>query len=284
MSKNRDDFSEPTKRNLARRVNYKCSFPECLKPTEGPHTDPNKYLSVGVAAHISAASETGPRYNEDLSEAERKDITNGIWLCETHARMIDKDAKRYPVETLNEWKTISEGIALKELEGIKAEEKVANPILEAEIRFASGGQTNNGFNFAATFKEHGGKGPISPLQKLYNFTQHWHYQLVIYNNSTKPAFNIQLNNNSPLTYIEKVSKVNNLAPLESMKVDIHLDKPFVGMGKDSSKIIKAFVPKDLIDKTVELKYLNENRDEIVSILTFEEDGISNKVLVSKDEE
>jgi hypothetical protein len=272
MSGSRDDFSEPTKRNLARRVNYKCSYPECLRPTEGPHTDPNKYLSVGVAAHITAASDNGPRYNSSLSSVQRKDITNGIWLCETHAKMIDKDAERYSAETLNEWKEIAEEIALCELEERKKEEKVINPQLEAEIRSYGGGQTNEGFNIYETNKKYGNI-PISPLSAIINFSQHWHYQLVIFNNSSLPAYNIKIENNSPLTYIEKISKVNNLAPLDSIKMEIKLDKSFIGTGKESSEIIKAFVPQDLIGSTFNIIYQNENKDELVTTFVFEEDGI-----------
>ena len=55
----RDDFSAKTKEILAKRVTYKCSNPECKKPTIGPNSDPNKTVLIGVAAHITAASVGG---------------------------------------------------------------------------------------------------------------------------------------------------------------------------------------------------------------------------------
>src|SRR5579871_1727431 len=56
----RDDFSEEVKRTLAARVNYFCSNPDCRAQTTGPQVDPSKVLNVGVAAHITAASDGGP--------------------------------------------------------------------------------------------------------------------------------------------------------------------------------------------------------------------------------
>ena len=58
---------------------------------KGPHSNPQKRVSIGEAAHITAAAEGGPRYNPDLTPEERSSIENGIWLCKSCARMIDSD-------------------------------------------------------------------------------------------------------------------------------------------------------------------------------------------------
>ena len=63
LSSNRDDFSEQTKQLLAKRVGYRCSNPNCQKPTSGSNLDPNKATNIGVAAHICAAAPRGPRYD-----------------------------------------------------------------------------------------------------------------------------------------------------------------------------------------------------------------------------
>jgi len=69
--KKRDDFSKPTIRELGRRVNYHCSRPDCWKPKLASHSDPTKSVNLGKAAHITAASIGGPRYDENLSQKER---------------------------------------------------------------------------------------------------------------------------------------------------------------------------------------------------------------------
>lgn len=107
----RDDFSTGTKELLAKRVGVTCSNPECRKPTSGPQADPTGSVNLGVAAHISAASRGGPRYEEDLSPEQRADSSNGIWLCQTCAKLIDNDSTRFSRAVLEGWKRAAERAA-----------------------------------------------------------------------------------------------------------------------------------------------------------------------------
>jgi tetratricopeptide (TPR) repeat protein len=120
MSTVRDDFDFKTKDTLARRVAYRCSNPSCQKTTSGPQVDPKKSVNIGVAAHITAASPGGKRYDSNLSSQERRSITNGIWLCQNCAKLVDDDEKRYPVETLIWWKEKAEEAAHFEIESSQA--------------------------------------------------------------------------------------------------------------------------------------------------------------------
>lgn len=112
----RDDFTQATKDKLANRAGWRCSNPNCEKPTRGAGNDENTYINVGVAAHICAASKGGPRYNWDMTAEERKADKNGIWLCQYCAKLIDSDVNRYTVEKLNMWKEESEKRAAEDLE------------------------------------------------------------------------------------------------------------------------------------------------------------------------
>ncbi len=67
-----DDFSHETKELLAKRVGHQCANPNCRLPTSGPATDSKKSVNVGVAAHITAASPGGPRYDSALSTEQRR--------------------------------------------------------------------------------------------------------------------------------------------------------------------------------------------------------------------
>jgi len=113
----RDDFSPKIIESLAKRVGYRCSNPDCRQLTSGPQADVNKAVNVGVAAHITAASPGGPRFDINLTAAERKSISNGIWLCQKCAKLVDNDSARYTVEKLQNWKKTSEEIAIREVEG-----------------------------------------------------------------------------------------------------------------------------------------------------------------------
>lgn len=108
----RDEFPLEVKRTLSQRVATRCSNPECLIVTAGPQVDPSKALNVGVAAHITGASAEGPRFDSSLEANQRAGIDNGIWLCQTCAKLVDNDPARYPVPLLRQWKAGAEATAL----------------------------------------------------------------------------------------------------------------------------------------------------------------------------
>jgi len=102
----RDEFTERTKNTLAKRSGYLCSI--CKSPTIGPHRDPEKSLSIGIAAHICAAEKGGPRYDDIQTSSERKSISNAIWVCHNCSDVIDKDYIDYSKEKLLEIKDVHE--------------------------------------------------------------------------------------------------------------------------------------------------------------------------------
>jgi hypothetical protein len=76
----RDDFTQKTKEVMAHRVGYRCSKPDCGILTRGAASDDEGTINVGFAAHITAASPDGPRYDPNLTSDQRKHHSNGIWL------------------------------------------------------------------------------------------------------------------------------------------------------------------------------------------------------------
>ena len=112
----RDDFSQSVKDLLANRVGWKCSNPNCRKVTRGAGVEKTNIINIGVAAHITAASKGGPRYDKNITVQERKSFENGIWLCQSCSKLIDSDEIRYTVDELKRWKAISERMAVLELE------------------------------------------------------------------------------------------------------------------------------------------------------------------------
>lgn len=123
----RDNFSQKIKDILAKRVAWKCSFPGCQRPTVGPGNSNNEdVINLGEASHIFAASPGGPRYDDTMSREQRSSIDNGIWLCKSHARIIDIDYVNYSPETIKQWKLIAERTSFELLENLE-EEKVILP-------------------------------------------------------------------------------------------------------------------------------------------------------------
>lgn len=111
----REDFPKPVKRILAARVSYRCSNPSCRASTSGPQLDDDRSVSIGVAAHITAAASGGPRFDTALTPKERIAIDNAIWLCQNCAKTIDSDISRYSVQVLHQWKRQAEQKAFEEV-------------------------------------------------------------------------------------------------------------------------------------------------------------------------
>jgi phage baseplate assembly protein W len=53
-----------------------------------------------------------------MTPAERSAITNGIWLCQRHAGLIDRDVGAYTARVLRDMKTAHERIVSRQLSGI----------------------------------------------------------------------------------------------------------------------------------------------------------------------
>ena len=111
----RDDFTQSVKRTLAHRVALHCSNPDCRAKTMGPQSDPTKAVNLGVAAHITAAARGGPRFDVGLTDKQRRNPANGIWLCQNCAKLIDSDTVRYSVAVLQGWKARAEEEAQTQL-------------------------------------------------------------------------------------------------------------------------------------------------------------------------
>lgn len=103
---NRDDFNPKVKDAIAKRASYICSSHSCRSLTLcASEADPEKYVYNGKIAHITAASEGGPRYDSSLSSKERSSVENGIFLCSNCADIIDKNkGVDYSPDVLRKWK------------------------------------------------------------------------------------------------------------------------------------------------------------------------------------
>jgi hypothetical protein len=107
----RANFPPDVKKALAERVAYHCSFPQCSAATIGPSGEHLKASSKsGRACHIASAAlgKGACRRVPTMHVDERKLIDNGIWMCATHADVIDGDETRFTIEMLKTWRRIAE--------------------------------------------------------------------------------------------------------------------------------------------------------------------------------
>lgn len=106
------DFSPETKIALEKRAGSQCSFPGCGKLTSGPSAESETSISnTGMACHIYSAN-SGPSARrippKEMTLDELKDISNGIWMCYSHGKLIDTDERSYTVKTLKGWRRVAE--------------------------------------------------------------------------------------------------------------------------------------------------------------------------------
>ena len=106
--KNRDEFAERTKLQIAKRAGWHCSDPSCRRLTIGANSDGTDEINLGTAAHICAAAPGGPRYDPDQTPAQRKSPDNGIWMCRLHGTAVDAKDSMFTVKLLREWKAQSQ--------------------------------------------------------------------------------------------------------------------------------------------------------------------------------
>ena len=111
----RDDFTKQTISEIARGVGYRCSNPDCDRPTVGANAAQDGTITIGVAAHICAASPGGPRYDPDQTPEARRHTRNGLWLCQSCGRLIDIDPEKFTIEVLAEWKRSAQNRAFRNL-------------------------------------------------------------------------------------------------------------------------------------------------------------------------
>lgn len=271
----RDDFSNKTKEILAKRVGYICSNPKCRRHTSGPNSDQNKAINIGIAAHITAASPGGARYDETLSSSERESIENGIWLCSNCASLIDRDETTFTVPLIKEWKDSTEKHLLESILG--KIEVGKSPFLEADMLWDSIGRDPKGYSAKnlEIFEQ-----PIPAGTDLYQYwTLYWRLKLVIYNNSETPAYNIEIieKEGSEFVYLEKLPKINNIKPFDNIELEAIYEREFHGTSKEADDELTS-IPKDFSDKVLLIKYFNDNRDEIITQVNFEIEKLINKKL------
>ncbi len=125
----RDDFLASVKSAVAARSGHRCSNPRCRRPTSGPVKADSGHVSVGVAAHISAAAPNGPRFSKRLTSEERRSLPNAIWLCQTCAKLIDSDPRGHPISLLRIWKANSEADARAGILASRAQGEGPSPTL-----------------------------------------------------------------------------------------------------------------------------------------------------------
>lgn len=124
----------PTKIILAFRSGGVCAFPKCAKHlTYDASVGKDTY--VGEAAHIRGEKPGAARYDAAMTDEERDDVGNLIYMCTDHHTIIDKVPEDWPTDTLMTLKASHEKQVRAAME--EAFANVAFPELERAISWVS---------------------------------------------------------------------------------------------------------------------------------------------------
>jgi hypothetical protein len=139
-----NEFTRHTKYHLARSVNYMSS--KCGCPASGPKKGASTSMTIGKAAHISAAAPGGPRFDPSLAPERRRHYDNGIWMCSNHASLIDEDWLSYSGAELREMKRVAEERAAEALR--RGAAVAGTPSLDGGLRWRppAVGETRAGYS------------------------------------------------------------------------------------------------------------------------------------------
>lgn len=276
MANKRDDFTKPTIDILAKRVGYLCSNPECRKHTVGPNDQEDKATLIGIAAHITGASPGGPRYDLSLTETERRNINNGIWLCANCATLIDKDESTFPVELLIKWKEAAENEMKEKIMGKVEDRKseLKSPFIEADLLWSHGGRYNRGYSEKNIEKFGSNIIPFGADPIIY-WDLEWNFSFVLHNNSRYPAFNLKL---EPLglprfSYMSNLHKVNNIPPYANIDLDTKFNDSIESTHIEADEIIKNKIPAKLNGLQIKMTYQDEDRNEHTSLIIIKDGEI-----------
>lgn len=121
----------------------RCAYPGCTQVCVKEATEHDPTVPVGIAAHIIAHSDTGPRGDPDFPEAARGRYENLILLCPTHHAIVDKQPYTFTSDELRQWKADLEAWVRESLAaaisavGFAELEVVTEAILSAPERASS---------------------------------------------------------------------------------------------------------------------------------------------------
>lgn len=101
-------FSAATKALVAARAGYMCTNPDCNRLLVGPEVKTKDELlrtNIGKFAHVHGREFGSARHNEDMTDEQRSDPDNAIFLCGVCHDLVDNNGgPGYSVALLIQWR------------------------------------------------------------------------------------------------------------------------------------------------------------------------------------
>ena len=108
----------------------------------------------------------------------------------------------------------------------------------------------------------------------------WRFSLVVYNNSTVPAYNLAIKSigRSHFAELENLRPTNNLTPHKTIELKASYAQFVEGTHVVADEIVKHKIPANLEGMELKLAYRDEERSEHVTIVKIENGKVVNSKL------
>ena len=144
----------------------------------------------------------------------------------------------------------------------------SHPYLDIELKSDYFWQRNNGLIPS--------KEPIHITEAVYNYNFHWNYVMIIKNNSSKPAFNLEIKGKPDFLHITTpVDNTTSLQPFEKSELMCYVQHSETRTGNDSAQKLTPF-PYFTNKIQIVLSYKNERHKQFHTTFVYNKNGQFNK--------
>jgi hypothetical protein len=159
-----------------------CEKPDCSTGSLWHELPDGDAVRLAEVAHIVAASNEGPRGDEDVDTEDLVGFDNLILLCPNCHTIVDRAPEDFPIERMRQWKSEHEA-RLRSLLGVKAFDTRSEALVELRRLLAPGRVVH------ATY------GPGSPASRQPESAGTWRREVaeVILPNNTKVSALFEVN-------------------------------------------------------------------------------------------
>ena len=156
-----------------------------------------------------------------------------------------------------------------------------SPYLESDLQFHGSGRTNEGYSHKNPIEideEGQGVHVIGFANKPIIFwLLDWSYLLTIHNNSSYPAYNVNVDVISVQQFsrLTKPNKINNLQPGCQLQLEAEFKCRLESTHVEADELLRPRIPTALNGLCLQITYLDEMRRQHVTIVTIEDQEVNN---------
>lgn len=176
---------------------------------------------------------------------------------------------------------VLKSIVLDAAENVSQKASKQKPFLEADLVWHGSSRSPRGYsNKNPTELDENGRLITvigAGVKPIIFWELSWRFDLQIHNNSTDPAFNIQIESigDAHFAELEKLRPVNNLQPYEQLTLKATFYDAVEDVHTIADQILSFKIPEKLEGLVLKITYLDEDRSSHITLVKIEKNQITN---------